>query len=133
VAYEIALYIIESKIVWVAGPIKGGVPDLKIFKQPGGLKSKIPHNHKLIGDKGYVGDENVSTTNELDSRDVKEFKKRVRARHETVNERIKAFSVLSERFRHRLSWHQIAFEAVCVIVQYSFENGSELFDIYTTC
>lgn len=126
VAYEIAVHLRHSKIVWVSGAHKGGKHDVTIFRDEDGLKSKIPDGFKVIGDKGYTGDEKVSINNRMDSIAVKEFKKLARARHEDLNGRIKRFEILSERFHHPLEKHKIVFEAVCVITQYMLENGHPL-------
>ena len=76
VAYEIGVDLFESKIVWVSGPHKAGETDLVIFRKPdGGLKTRIPNDCFIIGDKGYAGDEKVSINNRQDSDEVKKFKK----------------------------------------------------------
>ena len=76
VAYEIGVHLFDSKIVWLSGPHKGGETDLVIFrKEVGGLKSMIPHDCYLIGDKGYVGEERVSVNNRADSKQVQSLKK----------------------------------------------------------
>jgi hypothetical protein len=76
-----------------------------------GLKNKLPENHLVIDDKGYNGDASVSAPTRIDNINVKMFKRHARACHEDLNGRLKKFSVLS------------VFEAVCVITQYSLENG----------
>ena len=129
VAYEIAVHLFESKIVSISGPHQGGHSDLVIFRKEDGLKSKIPDHCTAIGDKGYIGDEKVSINNRYDSEAVKQFKKHARAGHEALNGRLKEFAILSKRFRHKIDKHKIAFEAVCVIVQYSMENGKPLFEV----
>lgn len=127
--YEIALDLFESQIVWIRGPFKAGLSDSHVFQQDGGLGDKIPDGKKIIADNGYQGLEKVSAPNPYDDAAVKRFKERARARHETVNSRIKNFRCVSETFRHGEEKHQIMFEAVCVIVQYDMENGKPLFDI----
>jgi DDE superfamily endonuclease len=129
VAYEIGIHLFESKVVWMNGPFKAGETDCVIFQKPDGLKSKIQGNNLLIGDKGYSGEPTVSTPNRFDTEQVKNFKKRARARHEDFNGRIKNFAVLSKRFRHPIDNHRIVFEEICVIVQYTMENGNPLFEI----
>jgi DDE superfamily endonuclease len=130
VSYEIGLDIIENKIVWTNGPFEAGKSDLLIFQEPGGLKSMIPHNYKIIGDMGYAGEPQIiSTKNALDSKEVKKFKQRARARHEAVNSFFKNFKILSDRYRHEFDTHKIVFEAVCVIVQYTLETNDSLFKI----
>ena len=110
----------------MSGPYKGGEHELPIFQKDQGLRSKLPDGSKPIGDKGYQGDEKVSVNNRLDSEEVRTFKKVARARHEALNGRLKEFSVLSGRFCHKIEKHKTVFEAVCVVVQYTLENGRPL-------
>ena len=56
-------------------------------------------------------------------------KKRVRARHETFNGRLKAFSALKQVFRHDLFKHKIFFQAIVAIVHIQLENGHPLFQV----
>jgi DDE superfamily endonuclease len=129
-SYEIGLDLFESRIVWVSGPHDGGEPDIVIFRKANGLRANIPHNKKAIGDLGYRGDLKVSVPNEHDSRSVNKFKRRARARHEDLNQILKSFYVLSGKFRHGCrEKHQIVFEAVTVLVQYSLEDDRKLLEI----
>jgi hypothetical protein len=90
----------------------------------------IPAGKKGVGDNGYGGEGGlISTPNSQDGRMLREFKKRCRARQETVNTRIKSFRCLKDTWRHPINKHKIAFEAVCVICQYEMENGADLFDV----
>jgi DDE superfamily endonuclease len=127
--YELGVSIYESKLVWINGPYPAGTSDINVYRKENGLKSKIPPNKKVLGDEGYRGDPTVSRYNPYDPKDVKKFKSRARARHETYNRRIKIFRILSDRFRHPLDKHKASFEAICVIVQYQLENGSPLYDV----
>jgi hypothetical protein len=107
-------------------PGNGG--DLVNFKAPDGLKSKIPAGKKVIADRIYR-DPVCSIRNPQDTPEVRKFKRRARARHETFNARIKSFKVLAEKFHHGAAKHKAVFEAVCVITQYQMENGHPLFDV----
>ena len=114
--------------MWMNGPFKASRHDITIFRRAG-LKDMIPPGHRVIADNGYKGEAIVvSKPNSNDPGELKKFKRRARARHESFNGRIKNFQCLAERFRHGVNKHVIAFEAVCVIVQYQLENGSPLFD-----
>jgi DDE superfamily endonuclease len=132
-AYELALSIYSNQVVWFSGPFTPNQHDLTIFRKPNGLKERMPVGKRGIADNGYVGEEMLSTDNDLDSEDVKRFKKRAKARQETLNARCKIFGVLSERFRHtgarRMECHGLAFSAVIVIVQYEIEGCHPLFDV----
>jgi hypothetical protein len=132
--YELGVSTYEQKLYWTHGPRKGGCNDKRMFKTSGLQAHLVAQGKQAIADSGYSGVRGggVSTPNRLDTAEVKEFKRRARARHENFNGRIKNFGVLSQTFRHkknRLEKHQTAFEAVCVIVQYQLENGSPLFEI----
>jgi len=129
--YELGLSIFENKLVWLKGPSGSGKPDITFFRKKG-LKKKITKGKgmKVIGDNGYRGERGVvSTPNAHDPEELRKFKSRARARHESFNGRIKNFRCLDVRFRHGIAKHKMVFEAVCVIVQYQLENGSPLFDV----
>ena len=130
--YELGVAIYHNKIVWINGPFPAGQNDIKVFRK--GLKDKIPEGCRAIGDDGYRGEPSkVSTKNEYHSSEVRQFGNRARARHETVNSRLKAFGVLNQVFRSkggsRMEKHKGVFEACCVIVQYELDNGSYLFKV----
>ena len=129
-SYEIGLELFESRVAWINGPYKAGESDLTIFRKEDGLKSKLPAGKLLIADKGYNNEEQICTPNVFDSDELKNFKSRARARHETFNGRIKEFRILSERFRsNNIEFHQTVFEAVCVLVQFSIENDRPLLSL----
>ena len=119
----------HDKICWVNGPFPAGQNDLTIFRKEDGLMSKIPEGKKGVMDEGYVGEPSkAGTKNEFDSPEMKEFKKRGKARQESVNSKLKSFGVLSGTFRStgkdRLKKHKAAFEACIVIIQYELDNKS---------
>jgi DDE superfamily endonuclease len=129
VNYEIGLSIFTSDVVWVNGPFPAGQNDMKIFREQG-LMDIIPPRKLITGDGGYRGcPDIISTPNPRDPEDLRVFKKRARARHETFNARLKCFKCLAETFRHGVATHQTLFFAVCVIVQFQMENGSPLYPV----
>jgi len=130
--YELGVSVYHQKLVWINGPFKGGTNDITIFQS--GLNRKIGRNQKAIADRGYNCSNpddarKLATPNNTDSKELKNFKSRARARHETVNGRIKNFACAAETFRHGMAKHKIAFEAVCVMVQYQMDNGSHIFEV----
>lgn len=128
-AYEIALSLYEPKLVSIQGPFPAATSDLSIFQN--GLMRTIPAGKKVIADQGYNGEPHVvSTRNYMDSQQLREFKSRARARHETFNGRLKTFRILKTFFRHKLDKHGPIFEAICVIVQYQLDQCGKWFDIY---
>jgi hypothetical protein len=129
--YEVALDLVQSKIVWINGPFPAGQSDLHVFRKADGLKSKIPNGKKVIADNGYQGERPIiSAPNDHDNADVKAFKRRARARQESINSKLKQFRILEERFRHCHGKHTFCFHAVAVIIQYEMDNGSnKLYEI----
>ena len=101
------------------------------IEQPVSLFNMIPDGKLVYGDKGYVGVPRhvLSGHNICDTDEVKEFKRRVGARHESFNKRLKAFKALDERFRHNVAKHKVVFEAILVLVQYDLEHGHPLFKL----
>jgi DDE superfamily endonuclease len=121
-AYELVLHIRTHKLLWVSGPYEAGMPDIEMARQPGGILTKIPEGKKIIADKAYRGEpEKLTCPNLHDSLQVASFKARARARHETFNKRIKDYQITRQEFRHSHGKHKIAFEAVCVLVQYDVD------------
>jgi DDE superfamily endonuclease len=128
-AYTVGLHIYESKIIYISESFAAGTPDITMFKE--GVMDKIPDGQKIIGDQGYKGyPDKICIKNKFDTDDVILFKRLVRSRHESFYKRIKAFQVLDQRFRHNKDRHRTVFTAVCVLMQYDFENGDRpLFDV----
>lgn len=92
------------------------------------LCDKIPEGKLGIADSGYQGGAKLALPNRgVDDQVLHNFKSRARCRHETFNGRIKFYSLLQQTFRHGAAKHRLAFEAICVTVQYQMENGAELF------
>jgi len=126
--YEIAIAIRHNQVVLVNGPFPAAAHDMTMFNHPDGAGAKLRPGAKAIADRAYNGPQ-IAKRNEFDTPEVKAFKKRVRARHETFNGRIKAFNVLDTRFRHGPRKHKAVFEAICVIVQFDMETGRPLFHV----
>ena len=125
--YEIAVGIASGKVVWVSGPHRGGKNDQTIFQE--GLQAKIKAGKLAIADGGYSGPK-VSVPNRREPKEVRQFKARVRARHETLNGRLKNFKILSETYRHNSKEkHGLAFDAIVVTVNMQIETGNQLFQV----
>ena len=129
--YEIALSVFRPKCVWISGPHRGGKHDLTIFRE--GLKAKMPPGKLVIADRGYntsnADEKMLSQPNDLDSKELNNFKSRARLRQETYNGRLTFFNILNATFKQSDAKHKLALEAVCVIVQYQMDNGSEIFAV----
>lgn len=110
--------------------------DRTIYKMEGGLKEKIPPGKKVVCDRVYR-DKKGNDNHELflpnigDPKELFKFKSRLRARHESLNGRLKAFSILENTFRHDPENHVYAFEAVIVLVQYTMDRGHPIFDAHS--
>ena len=136
--YEIALRIDKPQLLWIYGPSAPGAQnDMAVFKTAllGKLQQMTAHDGvtlKGIGDKGYRGEpQYLSTKNSLDPAEIAEFKNRVMARHETFNQKLKMFDVLSGVFRHELELHRVCFESVAVLTVIQLQNKSlRLFNPY---
>lgn len=92
------------------------------------LKQKIGVGEKLVADGGY-GDDSCILKNSL-AGITKRYHAAIRARHETVNKRLKDFKILKHVYRHSLSKHATCFFAVANITQIALEMESPLFRIY---
>jgi hypothetical protein len=80
-----------------------------------------------LPDKGYQ-DQHYFENPEGDQR-----KKRILARHETVNGRIKQFCCMKDRFRHALFLHPCFFHAVINLTQLMIANGESMYAIDPYC
>ena len=137
----------EPRIVWANGPFRPSRHDLNVFRGAKDAKEKkekwdtsalyfqIPEGKKLVGDGGYVGEPKIATKSREHPAEMREWMKRVLARQETMHTRLKNFNILCHRFRHgkntqhRFKLHKMAVEAVCVLIQYDYENGHPPFDV----
>ena len=128
-AYELALDLFRSKLVWVNGPFKAGHSDRQIYKQA--LRSRIPQGKKVVADGGYASKRmpELATPNALDPDDLLTFKARARMRQESFHSKVKKFDCLKNPFRHSADRHRTCFIAACVIVQYDISLCTPLLDV----
>jgi len=136
VGYEIGILIWHNQVVWTEGPFQPATHDKTKYEEASGLQSLIPYGKLVIGDRGYRGESEeggqyrtLSIHNTCDTDEVKEFKRRVRVRHENFNCRLEVFNILSHRFRHPIERHKSCFLAVAVLCQFDMENGHPLMDV----
>lgn len=121
-SYEVGVALLHSQIVWINGPFPADQNDNQIFQKPGGLKEQMSQCRICgVGDKGYQGHSEMGIHNVFDDELVANFIQWAGARHETINAKLKSFSILSEPFcgrgNDRLDKHKAAFEACAVVVQ----------------
>lgn len=121
--YEVGVCIQTGDIVWVNGGYPAGSwSDLRIFRHR--LKQFLLPNEMVEVDKGYRGDERCRIPQYRVSYSDQRAKSRARARHETINSRLKIFNVLTKEFRqHDLHDHQRCFYACAVLTQLAFYNN----------
>lgn len=128
VRYEVGVCLQTGWIVWTNGPYPcGSFPDIKIARD--WIVHELLPGEKYLADGGYndgrVHAETPTGYNTPDQR----MKKLARARHETVNKRIKQFKIFQEMFRHKLTNHGICFKACANITQIAIQSGEPLFSI----
>lgn len=123
--YEIALNIKTGDIVWANGGYPcGEYPDLKLAREA--YVWLVAEGELTMADKGYRDNRFFLLPTEQN----KKKHKRIMARHETVNKRLKQFKILHETYRHHLSKHPIVFHAVANLTQIMIQNGEPLFSVF---
>ena len=134
-AYELAISTTTQELYWINGPYPAGECNDIIMFQRGGLQRYLKAHGKLaIADAIYAkaGGATCTPHGKYDTKSSNMYKRRARAKMESFNGRIKSFAILSDTFRvtsNRSLKHKMAFEAVCVTVQYQMENGSPIFEV----
>jgi len=96
-----------------------------------GLKQKLLFAGEMAQADGIYACEATTciVPNQFDGEAVKSLKDDVRARHETVNKRLKQFGILKRVFRQELCKHKTVFTAVAVITQIAIRNGEEPYQV----
>ena len=127
--YELATNIQTGDIVHMNGPfLPGLMNDITIFRM--GLKQKLEKaGEKCEADAGYKGEINTIRTPDvfISSKDMR-AKARARARHETVNGRVKEFKCISEKYRHvSVKKHEKFFRSAVALTQILFNLGEKPF------
>ena len=113
-----------SEIVWTNGPYPcGSWPDLRIARNE--IIFLLDENEKILADGGYAdGGQFFETPTGYNNEDQR-MKQRARARHETINGRLKNWKILREPFRHGVEKHCNVFLAVINITHMLMAAGSE--------
>lgn len=127
IRYELGVCIRTGDLVWIHGPFPcGDWNDLSIFRSA--MKSQLPPGECVEADDGYIAEDPQVVRAPGAARFMEDkhwHKKRgkARRRHETVNQRIKVYGVLTKRFRHDYGKHSMCFRACSVLTQLSFDFG----------
>ncbi len=120
IRYEIGISIVKADIVWASGGMPCGEwSDLKIAKDS---YVHFARREKTLADKGY-------RLKPYFKQPTTAREKKILARHEALNGRLKEFSILSNRFRNSLKKHPIVFHAIVNTVQISLSSGERLFEL----
>ena len=93
----------------------------------------LDEGEMVEADRGYQGEPmKIKTPGPLHSRSKEEERSKdlVRARHETVNGRLKHFQILRALFRHDIRRHSSVFRAVAVITELNIEEGDGMFPVF---
>ena len=128
--YELGVDILAGNLVWIQGPypagkytnIKNVNKVLRNFHEPGDW---------VEVDEGYHGhpDKIKCPGNNVNPAENWAMQERVRARHKTLNGRLKTWGILSHVFRHRITMHGDVFWACMVVTQLTIKNGEPLFEV----
>jgi len=106
-----------------------GRNDKDVFGERNGLRDRLANGpgKMAVADGGYDKEQDMAflcIPNSLNSRELREFQSRACCHHESLNGQLCNFKILQDKFRHGLKCHQIAWEAVAVIVQYQMDHGA---------
>jgi len=127
VRYEIAVAIKTGWIVSYNGPFQcGSWPDLKIFRSR--LKQWLLLGEKVVADRGYRVGSRICHP-DYGTEEQQEAMNTARARHETVNGRLKTWKSMKQGFRHSLDKHYLVFRAALVIEQIKIQSDKPPFQV----
>ena len=123
--YEIGICIRTGDIVWAHGGVPCGEwPDLRLARNL--ILDSLFEGEKIIADKGY---NDLNFFHFPNGNDEDQQLRKILARHETVNRRIKQFCCMNYKFRHSLHLHPRFFHAVVNLTQLMIENGEPLYSV----
>jgi len=112
----------HSEIIDVIPSVRGPSSDITLFRQQ---KQRFSQEQEFLGDKAYVGDEQVLTptkkpkggelTSEQKQRNKEISAPRIVVEH--MIRRLKIFRIVQQRFRHHPSKHGDFISVVCALVR----------------
>jgi len=126
--YKLGVDILAGNLVWIQGPYPASkYTDIAIFNKA--LRNFLEPGERVEADEGYHGhpDKIKCPGNVANPAENRAMQGRVRARHETLNGRLKNWGILSQVFRHHITMHGNVFRACAVVTQLTIENGEPLF------
>jgi len=104
--YELGVSILGGDLVWIQGPYPAGkYTDIKIFNKV--LCHFLDPGERVEADEGYAGhpDKIKCPANAVTQEEKRGMQARARARHETLNGRLKTWGILSQVFCHSILRH----------------------------
>jgi len=110
--YELGVDILARNLVWIQRTYPGSkYTDIKIFNKV--LRNFLEPGERVEADEGYRGhpDKIKCPGNDANPAENRAMHGRVRARHETLNGRLKNWGILSQVFRHHITRHGDVFRA----------------------
>ena len=117
--------------MWIQGPYPAGkYTDIKNFNKV--LRNFLEPGERVEADEGYRGhpDKIKCPGNDANPAENRAMQGRaVRARHETLNGRLKNWGVLSQIFRHHIMMHGDVFRACAVVTQLTIQDGEPFFEV----
>lgn len=121
----------KGDLIDVDGPHRPGCKygsEKAIFER--GVMSYLDDGEECEGDKYYRKQIKDIFTGYL-SNEERKFAARFRARHESLNGRLKRFQILTTKFRAKPAFqkHSMAFRAIAVLCQLEIETSSSLFEL----
>jgi hypothetical protein len=128
--YELGVSILGGDLVWIQGPYPAGkYTDIEIFNKV--LRHYLEPGERVEADDGYRGhpDKIKCPKNDANPAANLAMQGRVRARHETLNGRLKNWGILKQVLRHQISLHGDVFWACAVLTQLAIDNGEPLFGV----
>ena len=127
--YELCVCIQTGWIVWTNGPFPAGLwPDLVISRNQ--LVDELDENERLLADGGYQDAYSNYFETPTGYNNADQYMKGVaRARHETINGRLRRWGILRCRYRHNLEDHGRWFLAIANITQIIIEHEEPAFQI----
>jgi hypothetical protein len=128
VRHKLAVCIQSGEIVWINGPFPcGSWPDIRIARDAPVHELDLHGGEMLLADGGHNdGHETFETPTGEHNADQR-MKGLARARHETINGRLKAWRVLSQTHRHPSKTHGLCFRAVANITQLVVQHEGTTF------
>ncbi len=129
--YELGVDIVEGNLVWIEGPYPAGkYSDITIFRNS--LQHFLDPIERVEANDGYIGEALYHVNcpkcaaNPEENRQMQGL---VRARHETLNGRCKAWEILKQLYRHDIALHSYVFRAIAIIIQLTINSGEPLFAV----